>query len=72
MRDRDGDFLNVGVKIIDRLKILNPSPIHCQAAEAEHKAIVVPNEESARTYFNLRQQLAKLQKTIVSYIHKPR
>jgi len=43
-----------------------------QLSEAEHSAIQIPNEDSARTYFNLRQQLTKLQKVITSYIHKPR
>ena len=43
-----------------------------QLAEMEHAAIQIPNEDSARTYFNLRQQLSKLQKEITEYIHKPR
>ena len=46
--------------------------LHFQLSEAEHSAIQIPNEDSARTYFNLRQQLTKLQKVITSYIHKPR
>ncbi|KAM9793209.1 exosome RNA helicase MTR4 [Syngnathus typhle] len=40
--------------------------------ETEYHAIRIPNEESVVTYFKIRQQLAKLGKEILEFIHKPK
>ncbi|XP_061589656.1 exosome RNA helicase MTR4 [Cololabis saira] len=40
--------------------------------EEQYQTIEIPNEESAITYFKIRQQLAKLGKEIQEFIHKPK
>ncbi|XP_034048328.1 exosome RNA helicase MTR4 [Thalassophryne amazonica] len=40
--------------------------------DEQYNAIEIPNEDSALTYFKIRQQLAKLGKEIQEFIHKPK
>ncbi|KAK7896501.1 hypothetical protein WMY93_021826 [Mugilogobius chulae] len=40
--------------------------------EDQYHSIDIPNEESAVTYYKIRQQLAKLGKEIQEFIHKPK
>ncbi|CAL1567665.1 unnamed protein product [Knipowitschia caucasica] len=40
--------------------------------EEQYHAIEIPNEDSVITYYKIRQQLAKLEKEIQEFIHKPK